>query len=68
MYCKKSQCEVQVYIWSSTQLMNGMVYIPGWVNHCGLIKCIVAYDVLANEACYHATINVGTRWKGDGGW
>jgi hypothetical protein len=34
---------------------------PGCVNHCGLMRCMVACRVEADKACYYATMQNGDR-------
>ena len=29
-----------------------------WVNHCGLIRCMIAFRVPPDSACYYATMRI----------
>lgn len=61
---QRSQQKIRNSIRSAMWLVFEEVTVPGWVNHCGLIKCMIAYGIKVVEACYHATINVSTVKEG----
>jgi hypothetical protein len=49
---RKSSVASQAYVESSMKLVAREQHSPEWVNHCGLIRCMIAFRVPPDSACY----------------
>lgn len=58
---------LQTYVESSMKLVALEERSPEWVNHCGLIRCMIACEVPPDSACYYATMHAeggcGLGWS-----
>lgn len=55
---RKSSAGSQAYVESSMKLVALEQHSPEWVNHCGLIRCMIAFGVPPDSACYYATMRM----------